>query len=64
MNLSYRFEDHIPVWTAKASRRSETSDSINAGINIVDHDICGVINLDLSRQVLDAILASAQSEVY
>lgn len=52
-------ENHIPVRTAKVGRAPQARNGILVGVCVVDHDVCGIVRLDLGRQVrvnLDAVV--------
>ncbi len=59
VQLADALEDHVPVGAAKVGRAAEASNGVRLGISVVDHDVGGVVALDLGREVrvdLDAVL--------
>jgi len=52
MNLADALEYHIPVRSTEVGWCSQTSDGILFGVRVVDHDVGGIISLDLGCKVL------------
>lgn len=44
-------EDHVPVGAAEVGGAAEARDGVLVGVGVVDHDVGGVVSLDLGRQV-------------
>ena len=58
MDLPNGLEDHVPVRAAEVGRRAQTSDGILLGIGVIDHDVGGIVGLDLGCEILQNELAS------
>lgn len=52
VNLADRAERHIPVRTAEVGWCAETGDGVTVRVDVVDHDVGGVVGFDFSGQVL------------
>ena len=63
MDLADGLEDHVPIGTTKVGGCAETGDGVLFGIGVVDHDVRGIVGLDLSREVLDSELANCLHHV-
>lgn len=55
VDLADGSEDHIPVGTAKVCGRAQTGDGILFRVRVVDHDVVGIVRLDLRSEVLKKI---------
>ena len=55
MDLSNRFEDHVPIWATEVGGSSQTGDGILFSICIVNHDVRCIVGLDLCSEVLGAV---------
>lgn len=55
VDLADGFEDHVPVRTTEVCWCAQSSDGILLRVGVVDHDICCVVGLDLSSEVLLSI---------
>lgn len=52
VKFANRSEYHVPVRPAEASWRTQARDGVLFGVRIVDHDVGGIVGLDLCCQVL------------
>lgn len=51
MNLSNTLEHHIPIRATKVGRRTQACDGILVAVDVVDHDVVGIVDLDLRGQI-------------
>ncbi len=59
VNLADALEHHIPIRSTKVRWCSETRNGVAVRVRVVDHNVRGVVDLDLGRQVgvdLDVLL--------
>ncbi len=46
MDLADAAEDHIPIGPTEIGGGAETGDGVAVGVNVVDHDVGGVVGFD------------------
>lgn len=63
VHASYVLEDGVPVGTTEVCRGAKTRDGVLLGVRVVEHDVCGVVELDWRGEVLSSGGASKTSAI-
>lgn len=52
VDLPDGFEDSIPIGTTKVGSRSQSSDGVGLRIRVINHNVGGIVRLDVGRKIL------------
>lgn len=52
VDLADGAEDHVPIWAAEVGGCAETGDGVVVRVDVVDHDVGGVVGFDFGGEVL------------
>ena len=52
VDLPDGFEDSIPIRTTEVGGRSQPGDGVGLCIRVINHDVGGIVRLDIGRKIL------------